>query len=80
MKCKSDTQKILAVRDYHKGKKVVDICKEYNCAKSTFYTWVRPYTEKKNSLHFCKRNSFWPLQIFLISTNHNKPHLSFLEV
>lgn len=39
MKCKSDTQKILAVRDYHKGKKVVDICKEYNCAKNTFYTF-----------------------------------------
>ena len=47
MKCKSDTQKILAVRDYHKGKKVVDICKEYNCAKSTFYTWVRPYIPHK---------------------------------
>ena len=48
MKRKSETQKILAVRDYHKGKKVADICQEYNCAKSTFYTWVRPYTEKKN--------------------------------
>ena len=48
MKRKSETQKILAVRDYHKGKKVADICREYNCAKSTFYTWVRPYTEKKN--------------------------------
>ena len=35
---------------------------------------------RMDSLHFCKRNSFWPLQIFLISTNHNKPHLSFLEV
>ncbi|MDO4189704.1 MAG: transposase [Lachnospiraceae bacterium] len=48
MKRKSETQKILAVRDYRKGKKIADICREYNCAKSTFYTWVRPYTEKKN--------------------------------
>lgn len=48
MKRKSETTKILAVRDYHKGKKVADICRKYNCAKSTFYTWVRPYTEKKN--------------------------------
>lgn len=48
MKRKSESTKILAVRDYHKGKKVADICRKYNCTKSTFYTWVRPYTEKKN--------------------------------
>ncbi|MCR4753046.1 MAG: transposase [Candidatus Saccharibacteria bacterium] len=48
MKRKPETQRILAVRDYHKGKKVKDICREYDCAKSTFYSWVRPYTEKKN--------------------------------
>ena len=47
MKRKSEATKILAARDYHKGKKVADICRKYNCTKSTFYTWVRPYIEKK---------------------------------
>ncbi len=47
MKRKSKSLKIHAVRDYHEGMKVKDICEKYHCPRSTFYSWIKPYSENK---------------------------------
>lgn len=43
----AESRKIAIVREYNKGASVKELCKKYHIAKSTFYTWVRPYTENR---------------------------------
>lgn len=45
MKRISDAKRIKIVKEYHQGARVKDLCEKYSIAKSTFYTWVPPYTE-----------------------------------